>query len=90
MKIRQINYDRLDDDRFEDVTVTMTYNEAVALVNIAGLLNGIALQKLGLCTNESLYDALSGVFNQFSDDGAPNLRLDLKTINEAGVIGREQ
>jgi hypothetical protein len=82
MKIRQINYDQKDDAEIKDITVTMTLNEAVALVNLAGKLNGTAQRKLQLGPDESLYDALNGVFNQHYEDGVPELNgIDLKAIN---------
>jgi hypothetical protein len=82
VKIRQINYDEVEDEQIKDITVTMTFNEAVALVNLAGQLNGHALKRLGLQDGESLYDALDGVFNQHFEDGYPNLHISLESIKE--------
>jgi hypothetical protein len=82
MRVQQINYEDTDDGEVKDITVIMTRNEAIALVNLAGKLNGHAQQKLGLSRDESLFDALDGVFNQHYEAGAPDLRIDLKTINE--------
>lgn len=81
MKLRRIDYD--DRQELSEVTVTMTRAEAIALVNIAGKLNGYAQKKLGLEDGiDSLYDCLSGVFNGESEDGAPSLGIDLKTLND--------
>lgn len=70
MKLLRIDYD--DDEEIKDISVNMTFNEAVALVNVAGKLNGIAEQKLGLNNDESLFDCLSSVFNKEFEDGAPD------------------
>lgn len=82
MKLRQINYQEDDDENIRDVTVTMTFNEAVALVNLAGQLNGPAQKRLKLSDQDSLYDTLTGVFNQCYEDGAPNLGIDFLSIND--------
>ncbi len=85
MKIRQINYAEIEDTEIEDITVTMSLAEAIALVNIVGKLNGHAEQKLQLNFDDSLHDALNGVFIQHYPDGVPDLRIDLATISKADV-----
>ena len=81
MKLRQVNY--TEHEGIKDVTVTLTFNEALAIVNIAGKLNGIAQRKLNLGDSDSLYETLSGVFNTQFEEGYPELGIDLKTLNES-------
>lgn len=81
MKVRQVNYNGSILD-IEDVTVTLSFKEAVALVNLSGKFNGRANTKLDLVGDDSLYEALTDMFNRHYDDGAPDLHIDIKTLNE--------
>lgn len=83
MKLRAINYD--DKENIEDVTVTMSLKEALALVAIAGKLNGHAINRLGLNDEgDSLYQCLSSVLEMNLDEdydkALPNFG-DLKDLN---------
>ena len=81
MKLREIKYN--DHEEPKEFTVTMSAAEAIALVNIAGKLNGIANRKLGLEDDDSLYDCLANTMNMHYEDGAPDLHFDLRSINDA-------
>lgn len=81
MKLAQVSYD--NDEEIKDITVTMSRAEAIAIVNIAGQLNSHAETKLKLAEDDSLYDTLASVMIRHYDDGAPDLNIDLKTINES-------
>lgn len=80
MKLRNIEYN--DHEEPKEITVTMSMAEAIALVNIAGKLNGHAEKKLGLSGgDDSLYICLADVMNMHYEYGAPDLHIDLGTIN---------
>lgn len=81
MKLVQVNYQDSEDQQIKDVTVKMTVNEALAIVNIAGRLNGHAQKKLRLEAGESIYDCLDQLFNAHYEDGYPNLGISLETLN---------
>lgn len=81
MIVKQINYN--DDEQIEDITVRMSYKEALALVNVAGKLNGYAQSRLNIHNDsDSLYDALANVFTAHYEDGHPDLGIKLETLNE--------
>jgi len=82
MKVRQVNYN--DDEEIETLVVSMSLREAAAIQAIAGKLNGHAERRLGLRDDDSLYTAISTVFNGHWDEGyppdAPHI-LDLALLN---------
>jgi hypothetical protein len=83
VKIRQVNYN--DEQEIETLIVSMSLREAAAIQAIAGKLNGHAEQRLGLEGDDSLYNAISIVFNGHWDEGVPpdGPRLtDLASLNE--------
>lgn len=83
MKVRQINYN--DDAEIETLVVSMSLREAAAIQAIAGKLNVHAERRLGLSGEDSLYDAISTVFNGHWDDGVPPdgpRFIDLASLNE--------
>lgn len=85
MKLLQINYQDNDEENIKDVSVKLTFNEAVAIVNIAGKLNSHAVEKLRLNKDESLFDCLDSVMNMHFDYGCPKLGISLISLNEEQV-----
>lgn len=77
MKLQQVNYDDRED--LKSIVVLMKKNEAVALCNLLGKLNGIAHEKLSI--DSDMYDCLNGVFNREYEEGCPSLNITLEEIN---------
>lgn len=70
MKLKQINYDDLENIR--SLVVTIKKDEAIALVNLLGALNSYAQKKLHI--DSDMFDCLSNVFNKEYEDGCPKLK----------------
>lgn len=69
MKVKAVTY--TDDEEIETITVVMTLSEAAAIHAISGRLTGYAERRLGLKTSDSLYGALSTLFDGHYEDGSP-------------------
>lgn len=80
MRVTQVNYD--ENTEIEQIGVVMSRAEAIALVNLAGVLNGHAHEKLNLQVPDNLYNALADLFNSHYEDGVPSLGVTLSTLNE--------
>lgn len=80
MNLLQINYQPEDEDVISDISVRMTFQEAVGLVNLLGTLNGYAHKKLNI--DSDMYDCISSVMNKQFDSGAPNLHITLNSLND--------
>lgn len=78
MRLQQINYD--DHEDLKSMVVVIRKNEAIALVNILGCLNGYAQEKLGI--DSEMFSCLSSVFNREYEDGCPTLGITLKGLND--------
>lgn len=78
MKLMSMNFD--DNEELSNINLNMTAQEATALTNILGKLNGHAHRKLSI--NSDMYDVLSSVFNMLDEEGVKDLHIDLPTINE--------
>lgn len=78
MKLVRIDYDFKE--QLENITVKMSRNEAIGLINLLGNLNGYAHDKLKI--DSDMYDCLSSVFNMHEEDGAPSYHTSLSTLNE--------
>lgn len=79
MKVIQVNYD--DNEDIKDITVKMSNAEAAAIAHLAGQMNGHAHDNLKLKGEDSLYEALTDVFNRHYEDGVPNLGVTFENIN---------
>lgn len=78
MKVVRVDYD--SKEQLDQITVKMSRNEAIGLVNLLGNLNGYAHTKLKI--DSGMYDCLSSVFNMHEEDGAPSYHTSLHTLNE--------
>lgn len=78
MKLQQINYN--DHEDLKTIVVEIKKDEAIALVNMLGCLNGYAQKKLKI--DSDMFDCLSSVFNREYEDGCPRLNITLKGLND--------
>ena len=79
MKLVRIDYD--SKEQLEYITVKMSRNEAIGLINLLGNLNGYGHSKLKI--DSDMYDCLSSVFNMHEEGGAPSYHTSLNTLNDA-------
>ena len=69
MKVRGITY--TEDEEIDAITVQMSEREAAAILALAGKLNGLGQQALGLGTDDDLFGPLATMFNGHYEDGHP-------------------
>lgn len=78
MKLVRIDYD--EKEQFKHITVRMSRREAAGLVNLLGKLNGYGHKKLKI--DSDMFECLSLVFNMHEEDGAPDYKINLTTLND--------